>query len=1343
MNLRTLCRSILLLCGVLKSLSLAAVPNDESRGPLVFRSLQVRDGLPQMSVLDIAQDDDGYMWFATRDGIARWDGVQFDVFKEDQTEPSLSDNYATALCADGSGAMWIGTLNGLNRYDIRSNRFRNFFAGGAQGLSDNRISGLYRDSAQQLWVLTHNGMSRYRAGDDTFEHFLQGPAEEPFRIQCLTETIARDTLLVGNSDGLFRFVPEAGSLSKLVLSETSRPDIRTLFKDRRGNIWVGTANEGIYLLDPHLRLRSRFRRGDRCLNNDFVRCIREDRGGNILIATFDGLNIYDPAAGTFRSYRIGNTEESLSFFSLHSIFCDRSNTVWLGSYVGGVNYYNNDFVQPLRFDRPLLDGMPTIGVVGPMVCDNRGIWIGLEGGGLLHYDLATGLYRQFKLPGDARDMRSNIINSLCKHGDRLWVGLNNGRVLEIDLRRGTLAANHAIPGAATVVSLYADIDRYLYVGTIDKLGSHALMVITPEGRIIDRFTDEHDRPLPFNNIYSIIGEPDGSVLLGSNTQGIFRYHIHTRKYTFHDLAIDASDKRETNINQLYRDSSGRLWAATMRHGLLQLDDSLRVVGSYTLSDGLPSNNICSLIEGDDGKIWLTSPSAVSSIDPETRRIRSFRSPEINEFSFRSAVKANNRLYFGGDRGLCVVDPTVDRTVRAVPPVIKRMVVDNRPLDESACDFRSGRLRLERNQATVSFDFRSLDYIDPAQIRYSYMLSGINSDWSAPRNIDNVHYANLPAGRYTFRVKAFKGDGDAEGVEGESVSFRVPSPMWCRGWAVALYLAVLILLAAVYRHWLYTKLRMQNALRIKQQEKEQSERIHNERINLFTNFSHELRTPLTLIKAPLEELIAHGTFPDRIRHSLRLMHANTERLLSLVNQLLDFRKQETGSMKIKVAEGDFAAFTEEIVVAFRELAASRGIEIDFRPEARKMPAAYDPIMEKVLFNLLSNALKNTPEGGRVVVRLTTCNPSRIRLEVLDTGCGIAPDELNRIFDPFYQTAIGNTSGTGIGLSLTKGIVELHHGTITVESAPERGSLFRVEWPSRIEDFAPGERDEKRRSGESLSLYLDIASAEPAAEEPSAPTAETGERSTILVADDNRELRKYIRRALCDRYRVIEAADGDKAVRLTLSHLPDLVVSDVMMPGKDGIEVCRTLKNDLRTSHIPVILLTACSTMTQIEDGLKIGADDYITKPFNTEHLKLRIANLLHMREHLRQMFGKPFELNGITYETITSPDERFLQKLYTLMKEHMSDPALNLDLLCSEIGMSRTSMYYKIKTLTGLTPTEFIRNHRLQTAARLLKEKKIPISEVSVIVGFNNHSYFSNCFRKMFGCPPSEYGELHV
>lgn len=1340
MNLRTLWRWLPLFAA-LTSPTLIVAANDEGRGKLVFRSLQVKDGLPQMSVLDIAQDDDGYMWFATRDGIARWDGVQFDVFKETETEPSsLSDNYATALCADGSGAMWIGTLNGLNRYDIRGNRFRNFFADGANGLSDNRISGLYLDSQRDLWVLTHNGMSCYRAVDDSFETFLQGSAEEPFRIQCLTETIARDTLLVGNSDGLFRFVPATGWISKIALS-AGRPDIRTLFKDRRGNIWVGTVNEGIYLLDPHLRLRSHFRQGDDCLNNDFVRCIREDRNGRILIATFDGLNIYDPATGSFRSYRIGNTQETLSFFSLHSIFCDRSNTVWLGSYVGGVDYYNDDFVQPVRFDRPLLDGMPTIGVVGPMTCDDSGIWIGLEGGGLLHYDLATGLYRQWKLPNNARDMRSNIINSLYKHGDRLWVGLNNGRVLELDLRSGSLAANHAIPGAATVVSLYVDIDRYVYVGTIDKLGSHALTVITPEGRIIDRFTDEHDRPLPFNNIYSIIGEPDGSVLLGSNTQGIYRYHIHTRKYSFHDLAIDESGKHETNINQLYRDSSGRLWAATMRHGLLQLDDSLRVVESYTLSDGLPSNNICSLIEGDDRKIWLTTPSAVSSIDPATRRIRTFRSTEINEFTFRSAVKAHNRLFFGGDRGLAVVDPTVDRTVKAVPPVIKRMVVDNRLLDESECHFRTGELRLKRNQATVSFEFRSLDFIEPSQIRYSYLLSGVNSDWSTPRNIDNVHYANLPAGRYTFRVKAFKGDGDAEGVEGESVTFRVPRPMWCRGWAIALYLSVLIFIVATYQRWLYTKLRMQNDLRIKQQEKEQSERIHNERINLFTNFSHELRTPLTLIKSPLEELIARGTFPDKIRNSLRLMHDNTERLLQLVNQLLDFRKQETGSMKIKVAEGDFAAFTEEIVVAFRELAASHGIEIDFRPESRKMPAAYDPVMEKVLFNLLSNALKNTPEGGQVVVRLTMCDPQRIRLEVIDTGCGIAPDELGRIFDPFYQTAIGNTTGTGIGLSLTKGIVELHHGTISVESTPDRGSLFRVEWPARLDTFAAHERDEKMRSVESLSLYLDRTPTEPATAEQ--PDTESGERCTILVADDNRELRKYIRNALCDRYRVIEAADGDKAVRLTLSHLPHLVVSDVMMPGKDGIEVCRTLKNDLRTSHIPVILLTACSTMTQIEDGLKIGADDYITKPFNMEHLKLRIANLLHMREHLREMFSKPFELNGITYETITSPDERFLQKLYALMKESIGDPTLNLDRLCSEIGMSRTSMYYKIKTLTDLTPTEFIRNHRLQTAARLLKEKKIPISEVSVIVGFNNHSYFSNCFRRMFGCSPSEYGEQHA
>ena len=1316
------------------------LPAADNGEQLVFHSLQVKDGLPQISVLDIAQDRTGFMWFATRDGAARWDGYEFDVFKTEEADScSLCDNYVTSLAPDDDGSMWIGTLNGLSRYDPRTHHFRNYFAA-RDGLGSNKFRRIYRDRNGTIWGCTNNGICRYDAAHDRFESFLVNPNGEN-RFECIVETATGDSLLLGHAEGVCSFNPRTGHLSEL-FHEHPRYNVRTLFKDRRGNIWIGTTNSGILVLDPQLRLQNHFLHNGKTnsLNNNFVRCIKEDRSGRILIGTFDGLNIYDPETRKFLSYRFGPDNESgeLSFFSLHSICCDRSNTVWLGSYVGGVNYYTTDWEPFLRFDEPKCGNRPLIGIVGPMVEDETGIWIGMEGGGLLFFDPAERTYRQYTLSGPSRDFRSNIINSLYKRNGRLWVGLNNGCVLEFDPGRQQVIRTFSLPNASSIVTLYVDMDQYVYIGTFDEQG-HGLVVISPDGHIQNRFTDDRGEEVCFRNICSIIGEEDGSVLLGSNVEGIYRYHIHTRKYEWSDLRISDFRTQETSINQLFQDRNGTVWAATMRHGLLQLNESLQITDRYSRADGLPSNTVCSVLEGEDGQIWISTLASVTAIDPATRVLRNWNSPEVNEFSIRSAVSAAGQLFFGGDRGLIQLDPEKNRQERNTqPPIIKNVYAGSEPLSEARSGFRHGAvLKLRHSQNTLAFEFRSLDYVETDQIRYAYRLEGLDDEWSTPSATTRVNYSNLPAGRYTFRIKAFKSPDDHQGCEGETVRFRILPPFWKSGWAIGCYIVLCIAAVYLWQRWFYLKIKLENDVRIKQQEQERAEKIHNERINMFTNFSHELRTPLTMIITPLEELLQNEKIAETIGTRLKLMHKNANRILLLVNQLLDFRKTESGHMKIRVAKGDFATFIEEIIVAFRELANSRNIRILYFPEAPEMYLWYDrSLMEKVLFNLLSNAVKNMPpEGGTITIRFRMPNSRQAELLIEDTGIGIDPDKLEHIFDPFYQSNVDNTTGTGIGLSLTKSIIDLHHGSISVTSQPGKGSCFRVILPTEEEAFPPEELIEDYHSSENIIRYEEGEDALPDAD---AAQPQPGKKHTILLADDNRDLRHYMHENLSGEYRIIEAADGNEAFSLTIARMPDLVVSDVMMPGRDGIQLCRALKNDLRTSHIPVILLTARSTILQIEDGLKIGADDYITKPFSMKLLKLRIANILQMRERLKELFSKQFNLSNVREEPVTSPDERFLQKLYAIMKEHLGDPGLNTDLFCSEIGMSRTNLYYKIKTLTNLSPTEFIRNSRLQIAAQLLAEKKIPIAEVSVMVGFNNHSYFSNCFKKVFGCSPSEY-----
>ena len=1242
--------------------------------------------------------------------------------------------------------MWIGTLHGLSRYDPRTNRFRNYFAP-RDGLGDNKFRRIYRDRNGTVWGCTNNGICRYDAARDRFESFLVNP-DGPNRFECVVDLAAGDSLLLGHTEGLCTFNPRTGHLTELSPDRTPC-NVRTLFRDRRGNIWVGTTNAGILLLDPQLHLLNRFRHDgpDSPLNNNFVRCIREDRSGRLLIATFDGLNIYDPETRQFESYRVDSDNDSggLTFFSLHAICCDRSNTVWLGSYVGGVNYCTPDWNPFLRFHEPQCAGRHLVGIVGPMVGDHRGFWIGMEGGGLLFHDLDNDSYSQYPLPVSSNDFRSNIINSLFKRGDMLWVGLNNGRVLQFDPRRKAVVRTFVQPDASSVVTLYVDLEGYVYIGTFDDTG-HGLRVIAPDGTMRDRFTDEQGREVSFRNICSIIGEEDGSILLGSNTEGIYRYNLHTHRYTWSDLRIADFRNHETGINQLYRDAEGQLWAATMRHGLLQLNDSLQITARYSRADGLPSNTVCAVIGDDEGQIWLSTLASVTALDPATRTLRSWTASDVNEFSFRSALSADGGIFFGGDRGLVRLDPRENRSRwQAQPPVVKEVYHNNVLLTEAEDGFRSGRLKLRHHRNALSFEFRSLDYIGSDQIRYAYMLEGLDQTWSQPTRSTRVNYSNLPAGDYAFRVKAFKNPDDAEGCEGETIRFRVLPPIWMSWWMIGCYIVLCIAAVYLWQRWLYTKFRLENDVRTKQQEQERAEKIHNERINMFTNFSHELRTPLTMILSPLEELLQEGNLTRATADRLRLMYRNANRLLLLVNQLLDFRKSESGHLKLHVAEGDFATFIEEIAVSFRELAHAHDIRIDCRFEEPQMTLWYDrALMEKVLFNLLSNALKSLPEGGgSVTIRLRRLGQHKTELTVEDTGIGIDPAKLDRIFDPFYQSSVNNATGTGIGLSLTKNIVELHHGTISVSSRPGEGSCFTIVLPSKESAFRPDELIEDYHSSENLARYgRDEGPADAAETTPTPPATERKKKYTVLVADDNRDLRRYIRTSLSVHYHILEAADGDEALAQTIARMPDLVVSDVMMPGRDGIQLCHELKNDLRTSHIPVILLTARSTILQIEDGLKIGADDYVTKPFHLKLLKLRIDNILRTREQLKEHFGKQFNLQNLLEGPVTSPDERFLHKLYAVIQEHLSDPELSTETFCSEIGMSRTNLYYKIKTLTNLSPTEFIRNHRLQIAAQLLAEKKVPIAEVFVMVGFSNHSYFSNCFKKVYGCSPSEYCQRH-
>lgn len=632
----------------------------------------------------------------------------------------------------------------------------------------------------------------------------------------------------------------------------------------------------------------------------------------------------------------------------------------------------------------------------------------------------------------------------------------------------------------------------------------------------------------------------------------------------------------------------------------------------------------------------------------------------------------------------------------------------------------------------------------------YRLEGFDAEWNYVGDRRMAYYTNLPPGKYVFRVRGSNND-EVWNEAGASVAIRVLPPFWATGWAFLLYAVVAggALMFVVYHT--RQKHKLEEAVLREKLQAEAREEFHAERSKLFTNFSHELRSPLTLIMSPLERILNGRDHAPELRGSLLLMYDNARRLLRIVNNLLDFTKREYGKLRLRVAEENMTEFAREMFLIFNELAACRGIDFQFVANDATGPMWFDrSLMEKVFFNLLSNAFKNTPNNGQITLRLTVCSRAGLEgqgitpengqvgdrflvVDVQDSGSGVRPEERRKIFTPFYQVVQNEhaNSGTGLGLSLTKSIVELHRGCCWVEDAPRYGALFRCLLPIGKAWFGADEMMDEHPAS-----YVPAESCIAFREEDAVSPPEGS--YTILVVEDNADMRRYIASCLGLHYRVKSVASAEQALRHITADPPDLVISDLMMAGMDGLDMCRRLKGQEETAHIPIIMLTARTSVMDIRTGYESGVDDYVTKPFNALVLQARVKNLLEGRRTLKRFYGKDFSLTTLGIEVSGSDDERLLQRLYGIITANLINSGLNLYDYCQDLGMSRANLYRKIKSITGLSPSEFVRNFRIETAAKLLRESKMPVSEISVIVGFSSLAYFSTSFKTVYGLSPSRY-----
>lgn len=1058
----------------------------------------------------------------------------------------------------------------------------------------------------------------------------------------------------------------------------------------------------------------------------------------------------------------------MSYNIINCIYKDKHGSVWVGTHGGGIDLHTYLSGQFQHID-PQIEAGHNYGFIGPLAEYKNKLWIGTEGGGLASYDFRTHAYQHFDLTErDTQDLNSNTIRALCADTNNiLWIGTYaagvqafNTKSLRIDKRY------HPTPGNIIVNDIFRDSDGNIWIGSNTEKGVYVKLKdkqtftcgIPTDGQI----SSFH---LPW--IRTICETHAGEIWFGSIYYGLY---IWKKGQGIRHLSTDNSVLSSDYVSILFCDSDNRMWIGTSGGGVNIYDSGTGEIKTLTTTNGLLNDNVCSIIEDSQSYIWISTVAGVSRYNPNDDSFINYSYTKSNfpieTLNLKSGLlTSEGKIYLGGNNGLACFHPVniVPNTIQ--PPVVfTRLIVNNEEIqtgDLSGILVRSllqtHEITLRHNQTNVTIEFAALNYISPQNNRYMFYLQGYDPTWNTPGDQRVATYTNLPPGKYTLKVKA-SNNSDLWSRDDIQLIIHVLPPPWQTGWAYLIYFASVLSIIFIVVRYLLSKIKLKNDLQLQAMERQSIEQTYRAHINLFTNFAHELRTPLTLILGPLKKITADISLPASAHKPLNMVYQNATKMLTLVNHLMDLRKQESGEMRIKVEEGDFVAFIKEIVILFRELAHSKNIKLFFYPATKVFKAFFDPfLMEKVFYNLLSNAIKNTPPGGCIRLYIQYIHQSDlsflpfqqqtrlsqadlyILFSIQDSGKGIPVDNRENIFLPFFQVTEGTSpdiSGTGIGLPITRGIVEQHHGVIWAENNDKEGASFFIVLPLKKALFKPNEFVQHQPGGESdkgsnspvpYSRNSQGLTAPPLSSKKGIPV--------MLIIDDNADMRTYINVCFRGQYKIYEACNGKEGIEKAEELIPDIIVSDIMMPVMDGMQLCLYLKNDIKTCHIPIVLLTAKTSIPQVQEGFGSGADDYITKPFDIDLLTAKIKSMIENRRRIKKAFLKQFSTETSDYNQL---DNAFLERAKDFIQKNIDRSDLSIEEFGKHLHLSRTQVYRKIKALTGMSPSLFVTTFRLRIAADMLRETSLSISEIADRTGFCTPSYFTSCFKKLFHISPSEY-----
>lgn len=1414
-------------CIKIISLILLIYQSVSSQSNIRFEHFGTEDGLSALTVLTIMQGSRGFLWIGTYDGLDRYDGYSFKNFRNIEGDTtSLSDNSIRTIAEDENGDLWIGTwTGGVNKFDRETETFKRYYniPGDSNSLISNDILSIDIDTAGIVWIGTSGGLSKFDKQNEIFTNYVHDPQDSTsLSFNSIFVVLVSKTGMIWLSTtpgGLNLLDPRTGIFKHFHhdpnnSNSISEEYITALYEDSEGHLWIGTNHEGLDYFNPETNQFINYKNvdGDKnSLSDNGIFSITEDNAGDLWIGTYDGgLNRLNIAEQSFIVYNHDPSDEnSLSDAGVFSVFIDNSGVIWAGTWSGGLNKYlpDREKIKSIRNDSNDPNSLSSNGVFAIYEDTSDVLWIGTDTGGLSALDKKTGKFKHYEQGIGKFDIDGRSVYAICEDSfGNLWVGTDGGGVNKINKQTGIIThytndpANENSLSYDQVSVIYEDKQKNIWIGT----AGYGLNMLGTKSETFVRY--KHDKSdsnsISGDVIYSIYEDSFGDLWIGTFGAGLNRFNKTNQSFERFAYNPDDTSSLSNNIvSIIFEDKDKTLWIGTSG-GLNYFNRSSSSFSYFKKDEGLHNEVINGILEDDHDNLWLSTINGIIVFNKKTESFRTYDTRDglsQNEFNQRAYHKGKNgEMLFGGNNGINIFHPDSLKDNPHIPSVIITdfqllhnpvSVGYNNSINRSILKksiTETEEIELLHDDNVISFEFTALDFHIPEKNKYAYFMEGFDKDWTfTDANRRFVTYTNLDPGEYIFRVKGSNNDG-VWNEEGAAVKIIIPPPFWATWWAYSVYVMFALgLLYSIRRYELNrTLLKSQHKLdEVKLQEREETDRLKS---RFFANISHEFRTPLTLILGPAEKIISK--FQDEeIQKQTGLIKRNANRLLGLINQLLDLSKLEAGKLRLETSLSNIVPFVKGITMSFELVAERKDISLRVKSSNDEIELYFDrEKMTKILTNLLSNAFKFTPEGGTVIVSINFPTPkspprrgikgvghngvhsSFVEITISDSGAGIAEEEIPKLFDRFYQVDSSQTrehEGTGIGLALTKELVELHIGSIGVTSKKGEGTEFTIELPVGRGHLKDEEIVDHLDAEQTKDVILSFAESEAKnlfveeqiitdKKDSSSPfedaiagqarlrmtenDSEIGEEKTIiLVVEDNADVREFIKDSLGDEFKIEEASNGEQGVRKAEKIIPDLIISDIMMPKMDGNELTRILKNDEKTSHIPIILLTAKSEQESKLEGLKTGADAYLTKPFDTEELQIRINNLINIRRKLQEVYSKGKYLQRPTVNKLSSLDKRFMIKVMKIIEQHISEEEFSIEEFVKELDIGNMQMHRKLKALTGKSASRYIRSVRLARAKTMIEEKMGNISEIAYSVGFGSPAYFTRCFREEYGHPPSD------